>query len=230
MLSAFQAAVTAGSRASRPPWSRPPRSPRRSTARWRAGIPVITYNANGASHEPHQRPGLRRPGAATCRARRSATRLASLMKPKGERVGFIAQPGALNIQPRLDGATQALEAAGHEGRVRHTGVDTGASATQEAQGCPVPPVARVQHPGRLRGRRRRHRPARHLAAEVRPGRQGAGRRLRPGAADPDARSRPARSTSPSTSRRTCRASCRRCTCTSSSSPAAWWRRRPRTPA
>jgi simple sugar transport system substrate-binding protein len=51
-------------------------------------------------------------------------------------VGFIAQPGSLNIQPRLDGATQALEAAGMKVMFGNKGVNTGASATQEAQVLP----------------------------------------------------------------------------------------------
>jgi len=52
-------------------------------------------------------------------------------------VGFIAQPGALNIQPRMDGAAQTLTAAGMTVMFGSTGVDTGASATQEAQTLPA---------------------------------------------------------------------------------------------
>jgi simple sugar transport system substrate-binding protein len=58
------------------------------------------------------------------------------MKKGDTAVGFIAQPGSLNIQPRMDGATQALEAAGMKVLFGNKGVNTGASATQEAQVLP----------------------------------------------------------------------------------------------
>ena len=63
-------------------------------------------------------------------------RLASLMKSGDTAVGVIAQPGSLNIQPRMDGATQALEAAGMKVMFGNKGLDSGASATQEAQVIP----------------------------------------------------------------------------------------------
>ena len=63
-------------------------------------------------------------------------RLASLMKKGDTAVGVIAQPGSLNIQPRMDGATQALEAAGMKVMFGNKGLDSGASATQEAQVIP----------------------------------------------------------------------------------------------
>jgi simple sugar transport system substrate-binding protein len=59
------------------------------------------------------------------------------MKSGDTAVGFIAQPGSLNIQPRMDGATQALTAAGMKVMFGNKGVDTGASATQEAQTLPA---------------------------------------------------------------------------------------------
>jgi simple sugar transport system substrate-binding protein len=58
------------------------------------------------------------------------------MKKGDTAVGVIAQPGSLNIQPRMDGATQALEAAGMKVMFGNKGLDSGASATQEAQVIP----------------------------------------------------------------------------------------------
>jgi simple sugar transport system substrate-binding protein len=99
------------------------------------GIPVVTYNANGASDNPTN--GLAYVGQELLvSGQEVGKRLASLMKSGDTAVGFIAQPGSLNIQPRLDGATQALQAAGMKVMFGNKGVDTGASATQEAQVLP----------------------------------------------------------------------------------------------
>ena len=124
---------------------------------------MITYNANGSTASPTN--GLAYIGQDLyVSGQEVGKRLASLMKKGDTAVGFIAQPGSLNIQPRMDGATQALQAAGMKVMFGNKGVDTGASATQEAQVLPqFLQSRRVQHPGRLRGRRRRHRPARPFA-------------------------------------------------------------------
>ena len=99
------------------------------------GIPVITYNANGSSSNPTN--GLAYVGQELLvSGQEVGKRLASLMKSGDTAVGFIAQPGSLNIQPRLDGAAQALAAAGMKVMFTNKGVDTGASATQEAQVLP----------------------------------------------------------------------------------------------
>ena len=101
-----------------------------------AGIPVITYNANGSTANPTN--GLAYVGQELYISGQAVgTRLASLMTKGDTAVGFIAQPGSLNIQPRMDGATQALEAAGMKVLFGNKGVDTGASATQEAQVLPA---------------------------------------------------------------------------------------------
>src|ERR1022692_3601518 len=63
-------------------------------------------------------------------------------------VGFIAQPGSLNIQPRMDGATAALQAAGMTVMFGNKGVDAGASATQEAS---VVPEFLQSHGSKLQG-------------------------------------------------------------------------------
>jgi simple sugar transport system substrate-binding protein len=100
-----------------------------------AGIPVVTYNANGASDNPTN--GLAYIGQELLvSGQEVGKRLASLMKKGDTAVGVIAQPGSLNIQPRMDGATQALEAAGMKVMFGNKGLDSGASATQEAQTIP----------------------------------------------------------------------------------------------
>src|ERR1039457_51554 len=100
-----------------------------------AGIPVITYNANGATASPTN--GLAYVGQDLyVSGQEVGTRLASLMKKGDTAVGFIAQPGSLNIQPRMDGATAALQAAGMTVMFGNKGVDAGASATQEASVVP----------------------------------------------------------------------------------------------
>jgi len=99
------------------------------------GIPVVTYNANGASDNPTN--GMAYVGQELLiSGQEVGKRLASLMTKGDTAVGFIAQPGSLNIQPRMDGATQALEAAGMKVMFGNKGVDSGASATQEAQVIP----------------------------------------------------------------------------------------------
>jgi simple sugar transport system substrate-binding protein len=62
-------------------------------------------------------------------------RLASAMPAGGTAVGIIAQPGSLNIQPRLDGANAALKAAGMK-ILLEAGFDSQATQTQEAANIP----------------------------------------------------------------------------------------------
>jgi simple sugar transport system substrate-binding protein len=100
-----------------------------------AGVPVITYNANGSTASPTN--GLAYVGQDLyASGQEVGTRLASLMKKGDTAVGFIAQPGSLNIQPRMDGATAALQAAGMTVMFGSKGVDAGASSTQEASVVP----------------------------------------------------------------------------------------------
>src|SRR6201996_81740 len=135
MLSAFQAAVTAGSPgiATTVVSATAFTSPINSALS--AGIPVVTYNANGASDNPTN--GLAYIGQELLvSGQEVGKRLASLMKKGDTAVGVIAQPGSLNIQPRMDGATQALEAAGMKVMFGNKGFNAGASATQEAQSVP----------------------------------------------------------------------------------------------
>jgi len=135
MLSAFNDAVTAGSPgiATTVVAATSFISPINSALA--TGVPVVTYNANGSSSSPTN--GLAYIGQdLLASGTEVGTRLASLMKKGDTAVGIIAQPGALNIQPRLDGATAALQAAGMTVMFGSKGFDGGASASQEATAVP----------------------------------------------------------------------------------------------
>jgi simple sugar transport system substrate-binding protein len=135
MLSAFNDAVTAGSPgiATTVVAATSFISPINSALA--TGVPVVTYNANGSSSSPTN--GLAYIGQdLLASGTEVGTRLASLMKKGDTAVGVIAQPGALNIQPRLDGATAALQAAGMTVMFGSKGFDGGASASQEATAVP----------------------------------------------------------------------------------------------
>ena len=135
MLSAFNAAVTAGSPGIATTVVSATSFVAPINSALQAGIPVVTYNANGSTANPTN--GLAYVGQELYVSGQAVgTRLASLMTKGDTAVGFIAQPGSLNIQPRMDGATQALEAAGMKVLNGNKGVNTGASATQEAQVLP----------------------------------------------------------------------------------------------
>ena len=135
MLSSFNAAVTAGSPGIATTVVSATSFVAPINSALQAGIPVVTYNANGATSNPTN--GLAYIGQELYISGQAVgARLASLMKKGDTAVGFIAQPGSLNIQPRMDGATQALEAAGMKVMFGSTGVNAGASATQEAQVIP----------------------------------------------------------------------------------------------
>jgi simple sugar transport system substrate-binding protein len=92
-----------------------------------AGIPVVSYNADGARDDPGTNrlayigQGLYESGYAL--GQRALTQVQS-----GDVVGFIATPGQLNIQPRIDGAQQAFKDAG--GAVKFTAVATNADVTK----------------------------------------------------------------------------------------------------
>ena len=92
-----------------------------------AGIPVVSYNADGARDNPGTNrlayigQGLYESGYAL--GRRAAQQLTS-----GDVVGFIATPGQLNIQPRIDGAAQAIKDSGKP--ITFTPVATNADVTK----------------------------------------------------------------------------------------------------
>jgi simple sugar transport system substrate-binding protein len=92
-----------------------------------AGIPVVSYNADGARDDPGSNrlayigQGLFESGQAL--GERALTKIDS-----GAVVGFIATPGQLNIQPRIDGAQQAFKDSGKP--VTFTPVATNADVTK----------------------------------------------------------------------------------------------------
>jgi simple sugar transport system substrate-binding protein len=93
-----------------------------------AGIPVVSYNADGAKDDPGTNrlayigQGLYDSGFQLGQ-RALASGLAS-----GDVVGFIATPGALNIQPRIDGASDAIKQSGKP--IKFTPVGTNADVTK----------------------------------------------------------------------------------------------------
>jgi simple sugar transport system substrate-binding protein len=105
-----------------------------------AGIPVVSYNADGARDDPgtnrlaYVGQGLYESGYAL--GQRALTQVQS-----GEVVGFIATPGQLNIQPRIDGAQQAFRDAGSA--IKFTPVATNADVTK---GLSIIDAYAVGHP------------------------------------------------------------------------------------
>jgi len=92
-----------------------------------AGIPVVSYNADAPASSGNKRlayigQDLFQSGVAL------GQRLVSLV-PSGDVVGFIATPGQLNIQPRIDGAKQAIQQSGKP--INFTEVATGAAVNDE---------------------------------------------------------------------------------------------------
>jgi len=93
-----------------------------------AGIPVVSYNADGAKGDPGTNrlayigQGLYESGFQLGQ-RALASGLAS-----GNVVGFIATPGALNIQPRIDGASDAIKQSGKP--IKFTPVGTNADVVK----------------------------------------------------------------------------------------------------
>jgi simple sugar transport system substrate-binding protein len=92
-----------------------------------AGIPVVSYNADGAPDDPGSNrlayigQGLYESGYAL--GQRALSQIDA-----GDVAGFIATPGQLNIQPRIDGAQQAFKDSGKP--VNFTPVATNADVTQ----------------------------------------------------------------------------------------------------
>ncbi|WP_344496719.1 substrate-binding domain-containing protein, partial [Nonomuraea monospora] len=92
-----------------------------------AGIPVVSYNADGARDDKGSArlayigQGLYESGYAL--GQRALQQVES-----GSVVGFIATPGALNIQPRIDGAEQAIKDSGRS--ITFTAVGTNADVTR----------------------------------------------------------------------------------------------------
>jgi simple sugar transport system substrate-binding protein len=89
-----------------------------------AGIPVVSYNADGAKDDPGtNRLSYIGQGLYDSGFQLGQRAIASGLE-SGEAVGFIATPGALNIQPRIDGASDAIKQSGKS--IKFTAVGTNA--------------------------------------------------------------------------------------------------------
>jgi simple sugar transport system substrate-binding protein len=92
-----------------------------------AGIPVVSYNADGPILNGVASPGTNRlcyvGQALYLSGQQMGEQIKSLAKP-GEIVIFIATPGSANIQPRYDGAASVLTSAGYTVKMVATGATT----------------------------------------------------------------------------------------------------------
>jgi simple sugar transport system substrate-binding protein len=100
-----------------------------------AGIPVISYNADGVVNNGVANIGTNRlcyVGQALYNSGVAmGNRIKSLISSPGEVVIFIATPGSGNIQPRLDGATSVLKPAGFTVKSAATGALTSGEGAAE---------------------------------------------------------------------------------------------------
>jgi simple sugar transport system substrate-binding protein len=92
-----------------------------------AGIPVVSYNADGPILNGVATPGTNRlcyvGQALYLSGQQMGEQIKSLAKP-GKIVIFIATPGSANIQPRFDGAASVLSSAGYQVKMVATGATT----------------------------------------------------------------------------------------------------------
>jgi simple sugar transport system substrate-binding protein len=92
-----------------------------------AGIPVVSYNAD--SPDPTKNGRLAYIGQDLFQSGvQVGQRIVSLVQ-SGDVVGFIATPGSLNIQPRIDGVKQAIQQSGAP--INFVEVATGAQQEDE---------------------------------------------------------------------------------------------------
>src|SRR5215216_1121372 len=93
-----------------------------------AGIPVVSYNADGAKDDPGtSRLAYIGQGLYDSGFQLGQRAIASGLE-SGDVVGFIATPGQLNIQPRIDGASDAIKQSGKS--LKFTPVATNADVTK----------------------------------------------------------------------------------------------------
>ena len=191
----------------------------------RRGIPVVSYNADGGvgnKRLAYVGQDLYQSGL------KFGARIVELVQA-GDVFLFIATPGQLNIQPRIDGALDAIKDSGKP--IRATVVATGPGVVEER--------------ARIEATYAAHKKLRGMFAVDGGSTQGVGRRDAEARACAAAASAPAvttccrercarsptaTSTSRSTSSRTCRASCRSSSSSWSGTAPGSSRRRTRTPA
>jgi simple sugar transport system substrate-binding protein len=94
-----------------------------------AGIPVVSYNADGNVGDPGTNRLAYIGQDLFVSGQNLGQRIAASMASGGDAVGFIATPGTANIQPRIDGAQQAIKASGKN--IKFTSVASGATLAQE---------------------------------------------------------------------------------------------------
>jgi simple sugar transport system substrate-binding protein len=94
-----------------------------------AGIPVVSYNADGNVGDPGTNRLAYIGQDLFVSGQDLGQRIAASMPAGGDAVGFIATPGTANIQPRIDGAEQAIKSSGKN--IKFTSVASGASLSQE---------------------------------------------------------------------------------------------------
>ncbi|NNC22781.1 sugar ABC transporter substrate-binding protein [Salinisphaera sp. USBA-960] len=87
------------------------------------GIPVVSYNADADNNR------LAYIGQKLFEAGKLVGQRIADQVDSGDVVGFIATPGQLNIQPRMDGAKQAIEASGKD--IRFHQVASGPTLNEE---------------------------------------------------------------------------------------------------
>lgn len=99
-----------------------------------AGIPVVSYNADGPIIKGVAYPGTNRlcyvGQALYLSGQQMGQQIKTLAKP-GEVVIFIATPGTANIQPRYDGAASVLTPAGYTVKMVATGASTAVEGPAE---------------------------------------------------------------------------------------------------
>ena len=93
------------------------------------GIPVVSYNADGNVGNPGTNRLAYIGQDLFVSGQNLGQRIAQSMPNGGDAVGFIATPGTANIQPRIDGAKQAIQASGKN--IKFTSVASGAELSQE---------------------------------------------------------------------------------------------------
>ena len=93
------------------------------------GIPVVSYNADGNVGDPGTNRLAYIGQDLFLSGQALGQRIVAGMSNGGDAVGFIATPGTANIQPRIDGAKQAIKSSGKN--INFTSVASGAELSQE---------------------------------------------------------------------------------------------------
>src|SRR5215813_1787203 len=93
------------------------------------GIPVVSYNADGNVGDPGTNRLAYIGQDLFLSGQALGQRIVAGMPNGGDAVGFIATPGTANIQPRIDGAKQAIKSSGKN--INFTSQASGAELSQE---------------------------------------------------------------------------------------------------